>query len=92
MISTLQRWGNSNAIRIPKKISVLMDLKDNDPIEMMVDNGILTVKKVIGKMPQSLKQLYENFYGKDMEEILKDNLIERSEEILWGDPVGDEEW
>jgi len=89
----LQRWGNSNAIRIPKKIVNIMELNEKDPLELAVIDGTLTVKKVDKVEPQTLTQLYEMYYGKGIDEILKNNLIENSqEEIAWGTPVGQEEW
>lgn len=93
MTGALQRWGNSNAIRIPKKIVNLMNLNENDPLELTVVDGVLTVKKIEGTKPQTLTQLYEMFYGMNKEEILKSNLIENTEEeVDWGKPVGQEEW
>jgi len=92
MNGALQRWGNSSAIRIPKKIVNLMDLNENDPLEFTVADGILTVKKINKTKPQTLTQLYESFYGMSKAEILNSDLLESSEEVDWGNPVGQEEW
>ena len=92
-LQRLQRWGNSNAIRIPKVISNSMDISENDTLELVVVDGVLTAKKVVSTMPGSLAQLYEEFYGMSIDEILNSNVIEHEQtEVLWGKPVGGEEW
>jgi antitoxin MazE len=48
MYTTIQKWGNSQAIRIPKAILEMASLHENDKVEMKVEAGhlvILPVKK-----------------------------------------------
>lgn len=43
MYTTLQKWGNSQAIRIPKAILEKANLKENDPVELKVEDGNLII-------------------------------------------------
>jgi len=43
MYTTLQKWGNSQAIRIPKSILEKANLKENDPVELKVEDGNLII-------------------------------------------------
>ena len=44
MASTVQKWGNSLGIRIPKSIAEQVDLKNGTEIEFQTDGGVLTVR------------------------------------------------
>ena len=43
MYTTLQKWGNSQAIRIPKSILEKANLKENDSVELKVEDGNIMV-------------------------------------------------
>ncbi len=43
MYTTIQKWGNSNAIRIPKTILEMTDLNENDKVELKVQDGNITI-------------------------------------------------
>jgi antitoxin MazE len=43
MYTTVQKWGNSHAIRIPKTLLEMAELKENDQVEIRVQNGNLTI-------------------------------------------------
>lgn len=50
MYTTIQKWGNSNAIRLPKAILEMAELNENDKVELKVQDGnliIIPVKKHI---------------------------------------------
>lgn len=50
MHTTIQKWGNSNGIRIPKTILEMTALGENDKVELMVQDGniiIIPAKKHI---------------------------------------------
>lgn len=46
MYTTIQKWGNSNAIRIPKVILEMVDLNENDKVEIKVKDGNLIIVPV----------------------------------------------
>ncbi len=48
MYTTIQKWGNSQAVRIPKSILEKAQLKESDQVEIKVHEGnvlIIPVKK-----------------------------------------------
>ena len=88
-ITTIARWGNSRAIRLPAPLLESLNLKDNDIVEIRTDNDKIIIQKQYQR--KSLKQRVEEFYGKDFETVLKENPYEY-EEMDWGPPIGDEIW
>jgi antitoxin MazE len=48
MFTTIQKWGNSQAVRLPKAILEMADIHENDQVEIKVKDGnviIIPVKK-----------------------------------------------
>ncbi len=45
MYTTVQKWGNSQAVRIPKQIADKLSLHENDPVEILFENDIIIIKK-----------------------------------------------
>lgn len=48
--TTIQKWGNSHAIRLPKALLEMTELNENDSVEIRVQDGnlvIIPVKKHI---------------------------------------------
>ena len=43
MYTKIQKWGNSNAIRIPKTILEMTELSENDKVELRVQDGNITI-------------------------------------------------
>lgn len=89
MTTTIVKWGNSRGIRLPKPFLESLDLKDNDIVDVLTENGKIIIQK--SRRSKTLKQRVEEFYGKDFETALKENPYE-FEEIDWGSPVGEEIW
>jgi antitoxin MazE len=88
MQATIQKWGNSQGIRIPKAFLDALGMKENDAVELSrVDNNIM-VKKVEQEQYNSLSERLEAFYGKPIDEIY----VETGTEISTGSPVGGEVW
>jgi antitoxin MazE len=44
MITKLQKWGNSLAVRVPKAFASEMKIGDGASIEMMVEEGALVIR------------------------------------------------
>jgi len=44
MITKIQKWGNSLAVRIPKPFASEMKISEGASIEMMVEEGALVIK------------------------------------------------
>ena len=80
MEARLQKWGNSDGVRIPKAFLQSLNLKTNDKIIIeQVDDKIVISK--CNKDKISLKELFDEYHGKNM-----------AKEFEWDDPVGNEIW
>ena len=87
MYATIQRWGNSQGLRIPKVLLDAIGLRENDRVELtQADGGIHIRKAVAGH--RTLEERLVAFYGKPIDEIPR---LE-SQEIDWGERMGDEVW
>jgi len=59
MYTSIQRWGNSNAIRIPKPIMESAKMQENERVEISVDEEGIHVKS----LKRKYKNLAERFEG-----------------------------
>ena len=76
----LQKWGNSDGIRIPSVFLKSLNLKTNDRIKIeQIDDKIVISKSDSDKI--SLKKLFDEYNG--------DNL---TNEFEWDEPRGKEIW
>lgn len=78
-MTTVAKWGNSLAIRIPKNIADKINLKEGTAISIdaIDDNIIITPKKP----KYTLEELLEGSSSEDFDG-----------EYDWGEPVGEEVW
>ena len=79
MKTNIQKWGNSQGIRIPKVLLDTVNWSENEQIVITVDNGKLIIEKAQNR--KNIKELFKNYKG-DYEQV----------EMDWGDPVGEEIW
>lgn len=79
MESRLQKWGNSNGIRIPSSFLKALNLKTNDIVNIVQeeDKIIISVPK---KKKISLKERFEKFNGT------------YENDFSWDESVGKEIW
>ena len=80
MNATVQKWGNSLALRIPKSLAEDVDLHQGSVVELDVVRGKMVVKPKREKK-LSLRQLVKR--------ITKKNLHAETD---WGRPMGKEAW
>ena len=83
MYTTIQRWGNSQAVRLPKYILEELFLQENDSVEITAVNDNIIIKKATRKRraKKSLEERFENYTGEY-----------QCTEYNWGKPVGNEVW
>lgn len=75
----IQKWGNSDGIRIPSTYLKSLDLKTNDKVNIeQIEDKIIITKS---KKKVSLKELFKNYNG--------DNL---ALEFSWDEARGKEIW
>ncbi len=76
----LAKWGNSLALRIPKRLAEGAELKEGDPVEVRVaSSGALVVRRT--RRRYNLRQLVSRISAKN-----------RHAETGWGPAVGREIW
>jgi len=85
MTTTIQKWGNSLGIRIPKQMAEDARLSDGDAVLVRENGGKITIepvhKKKLTYIPANLDKL-----------LAKCNKKNRHPEFDWGKPVGKEVW
>ena len=82
MTTTIQKWGNSQGVRIPKVILDSVNWSENEKIVIIVDNGKLIIEKA-----------KEEHKRKNIKELFKDYKDDYPPvEIDWGKPEGEEIW
>ena len=79
MVTSVQKWGNSLAIRIPKAFAAQAQLEENTTIEMSIDGERITL--VPARHEWKLNDL--------VRKISPANL---HSEVEWGSPKGGESW
>ena len=45
MYATIQKWGNSQGLRIPRPILESLGIRENDRVELVPSGDTLTIKK-----------------------------------------------
>ena len=80
MKTTAQKWGNSLAIRVPKSVALQVGLKEQDDLEIEVQDGNVVLKPHV-------RRVYR------LEDLVK-QITRKNEhgEIDTGIPVGRETW
>ena len=82
MVTRIQKWGNSQGLRIPREVLKEARVEVGDEVDVAADDGailIRPVRRVRGR--HKLQDL--------LARIPKDY---RAEEIDWGGPRGKEHW
>ena len=80
MQAQVKEWGNSQGIRLPKKVLKNAGIVLNDILEVTVSNGVITLVKPFRH--RTLEERAAEYDGK----LMLDG------EYDWGEPVGREVW
>lgn len=89
MNAVIQKWGNSQGIRLPKIILEELGMAENDRVEITAENDKLIVKKADKKVHKTVEERLTAFYGKPLSQIGE---LTYDGEIETGKPVGEEIW
>ena len=81
MRASIQKWGNSQAVRLPKIILETARLKENDPVQIFAVQDKIIIKKPADVRHKTIKERLEGFSGEYA-----------FEEWDTGEPVGKEVW
>ncbi len=80
MEAKLQKWGNSNGIRIPHSILKSLNLKTNDKVELRYEDDRIIITKP-KKETISLAAKFADYKGENL-----------AKEFIWDEPKGKEIW
>lgn len=78
--ATIQKWGNSQGIRIPKFILEQINLDTNSDVSIMVKDDSIIIKKA-KKKHITLAERFANYNGETP-----------NDEYDWGESQGEEIW
>jgi antitoxin MazE len=82
MVTKVQKWGNSQGLRLAKQVLEEARISVGDPVDVSTRDGVIVItpaRRVRGKL--SLEELVSR--------IPKNY---KPEEVEWGEPVGREDW
>ena len=82
MVTKVQKWGNSQGLRLPRQVLEEARLAVGDDVDVVVKDGVIIIspaRRRRGK--QSLQELVSRIPKNYM-----------PEEVDWGEPVGREVW
>lgn len=79
MITTIQRWGNSLAVRIPKAFAAQAEMTEDARVQIAIENDAIVIRPA----PPAWR----------LDEMLaKVTASNRHSSFDWGDAVGRESW
>ncbi len=81
MQATIQKWGNSQGIRIPKAFLEALGMMENDLVELTRVDDNIVIKKVKKQNDLTLDDIFKDYDGESA-----------AENFDWGSPVGKEVW
>ena len=81
MTTNIQKWGNSQGIRLPKHLLDSLKWAENETITIKAEKDRIVIEQADPKRHMSIEELVEDFDGEY-----------RPEEIDWGDAAGREVW
>lgn len=82
MLAKIQKWGNSQGLRLTKNLLEDAQLDVGDKVDVSVKNGVMIVKPA--------KRIRRRHNIKDLVARIPQNY--ETGEIDWGEPVGKEIW
>lgn len=78
MEAKLQKWGNSDGIRIPSSLLKLLNLKTNDKVDIKYENEQIIITKP-KKEKISLEERFKEYKGENL-----------AKEFIWDEAKGKE--
>ncbi len=80
MITNIQKWGNSQGLRIPKILLDTLNWTEGQQIEIILKEDEIVLKSAKEKK-KSIQELFEDYHDEY-----------QATEINWGEPEGNEVW
>jgi antitoxin MazE len=82
MLTKIQKWGNSQGLRLAKNLLEVAHLGVGDEVDISVKDGIMIVSPA--------RRIRGRYNLKDLVARIPENY--EISEIGWGEPVGKEDW
>lgn len=82
MLTKIQKWGNSQGLRLAKNVLADAKLDIGDTVDVSVKDGIMLITPA--------KRIRGQHNLKDLVSRIPENY--QADEIDWGEPVGKEAW
>jgi antitoxin MazE len=79
MDTTIAKWGNSLAVRLPRNLAAEMGWQEGTAVDLQAESGVLTIRSARPKY--RLADLLAQLEPGDVQA-----------EIDWGEPQGEEAW
>lgn len=79
MTTSIQKWGNSQGVRIPKFLLEAVQWRENERLVMSAEKDKIIIMKA--EKRKNIKELFAD-YQEDYKSV----------EIDWGEPAGEEVW
>lgn len=81
MVTTIKRWGNSSAVRIPRAVLTKASVEEGMDMEVLsVNNGEILLRVI--RKRKSIQELFADYDGGYL----------KTDEMDWGAPEGEEIW
>ena len=81
MTTTIQKWGNSQGVRIPKILLDSINWSENEEVSINIEEDKLVIEKAKTQNRKNIKELFKDYKGEY-----------KHKEIDWGEPEGEEIW
>ena len=81
MTTNIQKWGNSQGIRLPKFLLDSLNWSEDEEITITAKNNSIIIEQAKPQKRPTIDQLFENYNGDY-----------QPEEIDWGEAQGSEVW
>ena len=63
MISSIQKWGNSQGVRLPKNILSAAGLSASCAVKIVAEPDRIVIQKIEKRKYRSLQELFQNYTG-----------------------------
>lgn len=81
MVTKVQRWGNSQGLRLSKAVLAELGISIGDEVEVVIRDGSILVKPIRRTQPKV-----------DLADLVREIPVEYRAEVDWGAPLGREDW
>ncbi|HSB07156.1 MAG TPA: transcriptional regulator/antitoxin, MazE [Thermodesulfobacteriota bacterium] len=83
MVTKVQKWGNSQGLRLAKGVLEETHLSIGDPVDVSARDGVIVITPIRGSVRGGLSL-------QELVSRIPKNY--KPQEIEWGEPVGSEDW